>query len=66
MTVKQRKIKIKESPNGLPKEIVTAIMILYDNTKAIVCSLDGDIDFFDIVTAVLQWDTLAPYLFIIY
>ena len=28
-------------------------------------SLDGDTDFFDIVSGVLQGDTLAPYLFII-
>ena len=31
-----------------------------------VRSPDGDTDYFDIVAGVLQWDTLAPYLFIIY
>ena len=51
---------------GLPKEIVAAIMILYRNTKVKVHSPDGDTDYFDIVTGVLQGDTLAPYLFIIY
>ena len=30
-----------------------------------VRSPDGDTDNFDIVAGVLQWDTLAPYLFII-
>ena len=50
---------------GLPKETVTAIMILYRNTKVKVVSLDGDTDYFDIVAGVLQVDTLAPYLFII-
>ena len=50
---------------GLPKETVTAIMMLYRNPKVKVRSLDGDIDFFDIVAGVLQGDTLAPYLFII-
>ena len=30
-----------------------------------LCSPDGDTDFFDIVTGVLQGDILAPYLFII-
>ena len=50
---------------GLPKETVTAIMILYRNTKVKVCSSDGDTDYFDIVAGVLQGDTLAPYLFII-
>ena len=34
--------------------------------KAKVCSPDRDTDFFDIVSGVLQGDTLAPYLFIIY
>ena len=50
---------------SLPKETVTAIMILYRNTKVKVCSSDGDTDYFDIVAGVLQGDTLAPYLFII-
>ena len=50
---------------GLPKEIVATIMILYKNTKAMVCSSDWDTDYFDIVAGVLQRDTLAPYLFII-
>ena len=40
-------------------------MMLYKNTKAKVRSLDGDTDYFDIVTGVLQGDTLAPYLLII-
>ena len=39
------------------KEIVTAIMMLYKNMKALV-------HFFDSVTAVLQGDTLAQYWFI--
>ena len=50
---------------GIPKETVAAIMILYRNTKVKVRSPDGDTDYFDIVAAVLQGDTLAPYLFII-
>ena len=33
--------------------------------KVKVCSPDGDTDFFDIVTDVLEGDTLALYLFII-
>ena len=51
---------------GLLKETVTAIMMLYKNTKVKVHSPDGDTDYLDIVTGVLQEDTLAPYLFIIY
>ena len=49
---------------GLPKETVAAITILYRNTKVKVRSPDGDTEYFDIVTGVLQGDTLAPYLFI--
>ena len=49
---------------GIPKETVAAVMILCRNTKVKVHSLDGDTEYFDIV-ALLQGDTLAPYLFII-
>ena len=41
-------------------------MMQYTNTKVKVRSLDGDRDYFDIVAGVLQGDTLATYLFIIY
>ena len=50
---------------GLPKETVAAITILYRNTKVKVRSPDGDTEYFDIVAEVLQWDMIAPYLFII-
>ena len=39
--------------------------MLYENMKVYVHSPDVDTDLFDIVTSVLQRDTLAPYLFII-
>ena len=51
--------------NGLPRETVVAIMMLYKNTKVKVRSSKGDTDDFNIVAGVLQGDTLAPYLFII-
>ena len=51
---------------GLPKETVTAIMILYRNPKVKVRSRDGDTDYFDIVAGVLQGDIRGPYLFIIF
>ena len=51
--------------NDLSKETVTAIMMLYKNTKVKVRSPNGDTDYFDIVASVLQGDALAPYLFII-
>ena len=44
---------------GLPKETVTAIMMLYRNTKVKVRSPDEDTDYFDIVAGVLQGDTRA-------
>ena len=50
---------------GLTKETITAIMMLYKNMKAIVRSLNGDADFHDLITGVLDWDTLEPYLLII-
>ena len=50
----------------IPKETVVAITTLYRNTKVKVRSPDGDTEYFDIVAGVLQGDTLAPYLFIIY
>ena len=40
-------------------------MMLYKNRKVNVQSPDGDTDYFDIVTGVLQRDALTPYLFII-
>ena len=40
-------------------------MMLYKNSKAIVRLSDGDTDIFDIVTGVLQRDTLVSYKFII-
>ena len=59
--------KMKEilSAYGIPKETVDAIMIMYQDTRSMVCSPDGDTDFFDISAGVLQGDTLAPYIFII-
>ena len=50
--------------NGLPKETVAAIMMLYRNTKVKVRSPEGNTDYFDIVAGVLQGDILVPYLFI--
>ena len=50
---------------SLLRETVIAIMMVYKNMKALVCSPDCDTDFFNIVAGVLQGDTLAPYLFII-
>ena len=40
-------------------------MMLYKNTKVKICSPDGNTDYFNIVSCVLQGDTLAAYMFII-
>ena len=50
------------SPMAYTKKLY---MMLYKNMKVKVCSLDGDTEYIDIVTGVLQGDPLAPYLFII-
>ena len=42
---------------GTSKETVAAIIMLYKNTTVKVHSLDGDTDYFDTVTGVLQGDT---------
>ena len=58
--------KMKEilSAYGIPKETVHAIMIMYQDTRSMVRSCDGNTDFFDISAGVLQGYTLAPYIFI--
>ena len=38
---------------GIPNEIIKAIMIMYNNTQAIVRSPDGVTEFFDIIAEVL-------------
>ena len=50
---------------GLLQKTVSAIIMLYSNTKVKLRSLDGDTDFFDVIAGVLPGDTLAQYLFII-
>ena len=50
---------------GVPVEIVDAVNMMYTNTTTQVLSPGGDTEFFDILSGVLQGDTLAPYLFIV-
>ena len=47
---------------GLLKETVNAMMMLYKNTKVMVCPPDGDTIFFNIGNGIFQGDILAPYL----
>ena len=49
----------------IPEKLLTAIKLMYSNTKARVLSPDGETELFEIVAGVLQGDTLAPYLFAI-
>ena len=50
---------------GLFKEIITDILMLYKNMKAMIHFLIGDTDFLNIIVGVLQGDTIKPYLFIL-
>ena len=50
---------------GLSQRTVTAVMIVYKNTKAMIRLLYDDTEFFDIISGVLQDDTLISYLSII-
>ena len=63
--INRQKMKQIMNAYGIPKETVTAIMMLYKNTKSMVKSPDGDTEFFNITKGVLQGDTLAPYLFVL-
>ena len=50
---------------GIPKAIVDAIRVLYDDSKSAVL-IEGQMsEEFDVTTGVLQGDVLAPFLFII-
>jgi len=50
---------------GIPEVMVSAIKVLYDNSRSAVMA-DGNIsDPFQVSTGVLQGDVLAPFLFII-
>ena len=48
------------------KETVSAIMMLYKNTKEMGRTSDGDADFFDVVTGVSLRDKFAPYMFLVW
>ena len=50
---------------GVPKTIVDAIKLIYEDSSAQVLTPDGETSFFDIVAGIFQGDTLAPFLFII-
>ena len=51
--IRRGKMEQTQLAYGLPKEIVIVIKLLYENTKAMVHSVDEDTDFFDVITGVL-------------
>ena len=59
-SIHREKMEQTHLADRFPKETIAAIMMIYKNTKVKAHSLDGDTYFFDIVTRVLQKDTLAP------
>ena len=50
---------------GIPCNLLRAIKATYDNLKAKVVSPDGNTQYFNICTGVMQGDTLAPFLFVV-
>ena len=52
------------SAYGIPKVIIDAIKLIYENSCAQIITPDGETQFFDIVAGIFQGDTLAPFLFI--
>ena len=46
-------------------QIISSEDVLQKNMKTMVVSLDGNIDFFEIVSGIFQEDTLALYLSIL-
>ena len=53
------------SAYGIPKIIIDAIKLIYEDSCAQIVTPDGETDFFDIVAGIFQGDTLAPFLFIV-
>ena len=51
---------------GIPKKIINSIMIAYKDTESIVRSDDGYKECITITVGVLQGDTLAPFICIIF
>ena len=61
-TVHRRKMLLILKSYGIPKELVIAISIMYEDTSSKVITPDGETETFNIL---LQGDTLATYLFVI-
>ena len=64
-SINRKKMKKILKAYDVPPNLLKGIMLMYENTRAKVISPDGETDFFQILTGVLQGNTLAPYLFVI-
>ena len=51
---------------GIQEKLVTAIIIIYEDTTAKVITPAEETEIYNILDGVLQGDTLTPYLFIEY
>ena len=49
----------------VPEKLLSAINLMYQNTRAKVLTPDGETELFEILAGVLLGDTLAPFLFAI-
>ena len=49
----------------VPPNLLSAIELMYQDTRAKVVTPDGDTEMFEILAGILQGDTLAPFLFVI-
>ena len=50
---------------GIPDQIIEAVSKIDKDTQAKVIPPNGEIELFDILTGIIQGDTLAPYLFVV-
>ena len=50
---------------NVPQQLISAVMALYQDTRAAVVTPDGLSDLFSTTSGVLQGDTLAPFLFVL-
>ena len=49
---------------AIPPKLVDAIKIMYEKNSAIFLTQKGETEFFEVITSLLQGDTLAPFLFV--
>ena len=65
LLIERKGSKFLDFIHGIPSEIINAIRVLYSNTCSSVLTPDCETEPFDVLTGILQGDTLAPFLFMI-